>query len=322
MKRLVFALMIFLSLGKAIVSLASQDSENIQSFNDMVNVRMFLGVTTLSVDFIATYAPSSARVSYQPNPSAGGYYGVGISWNGIGLSFVGDVPASDSDEEKYGKSSYENLSMFLYGKQYGIDLFYQRYQGYYLSNPEEFGLHEGDPATIRPDLALATLGMNAYYVFSGDFSLIGAFNQTERQLSSGGSFLFMMSVMRFTIESDGPLVPAAYDGGDYAGFYGGRFYSVAASPGYAYTLVYSGLYLTLGVFLGGGLIYQEMDVSSGEKSGFNTMLRTSVKSALGYNGESIFAGMLVIYDIVSGGTGELSAEQMIFNIEFFAGARF
>lgn len=288
----------------------------------MIIVRTFLGVTTLTVDLVTTYTPSSARVSYQPNPSAGGYYGATVSWNGIGLSLVDSLPAKDSDEEKYGKSSYENLSMFFYGRQYGVDLFYQRYEGCYLSNPEDFGLHEGDPQTIRPDLALSSLGFNAYYVFSGDFSLIGAFSQTERQLRSGGSLLFMVSVMRFTIESDGPLVPAAYDGGEYKGFYGGRFYSVAASPGYAYTLVYEGLYLTLGVFLGGGLIYQQMDVASGEKTGINTMLRSSVKSAAGYNGERIFAGIIIIYDIVSGGSGELTAEQMIFNLELFAGTRF
>jgi len=322
MKRALITLLMSAITVSGTVSLRAQESDNIQSFNHMVNVRAFLGVTTLAVDFVTTYTPASARVSYQPNPGAGGYYGVGVSWEGVGISFVGDIPPGDSDRDTYGDSSYENVSMFLYGKQYGIDLYYQRYQGLYLSNPEDFGMREGDPETIRPDLALSSLGVNVYYVFSGDFSLIGAFNQTERQLESGGSLLFMVSVMRFTVESDGPLVPSAFDGGEYAGFYGGRFYSVAASPGYAYTFVYEGFYLTLGAFIGGGLIYQEMDVASGEKSGYNTMLRSSVKSALGYNGESYFAGVIVIYDIISGGSGELTAEQMIFNLELFAGARF
>ncbi len=322
MKSRLFTLMILIAVGILPLPLVAQDSDNIQTFNDRIHIRAFTGMTTITMDLVTTYTPSSERVSYQPNPDAGGYYGIGISWNGIGISFVNDAPADDSEVEKYGKSTYENLSMFLYGKQYGIDLFYQRYRGCYLSNPGEFGLHEGDPETIRPDLTLSSLGANAYYVFSGDFSLIAAFSQTERQLRSGGSLMFMVSVMRFDIESDGPLVPAAVDGGGYAGFSGGRFYSAAASPGYGYTFVYEGLYLTLGAFIGGGLVYQRMDVASGEKSGYNTMIRSSVKSALGYNGENYFAGAIVIYDIVSGGMGDLTAELMIFNMEFFAGTRF
>jgi hypothetical protein len=323
MKRTVFALVIFFFTGIASLPLSAEDSGNIQSFNDMVTVRAFMGFMVPSVDIMNDYLDTSKKVSYQPNPGAGGYYGVGIGWNGIGFSLVGGISSSENEEEKYGKSSFENYTMFFYGRQYGVDLFYQRYKGCYMSNPEDFGLHEGDPETIRPDLSLSTLGFNAYYVFSGDFSLIAAFSQTERQLDSGGSFLFMVSVMRIVIDSDGPLFPAAYDGGGYAGFRGGRFYSIAVSPGYAYTFVYGGLYLTLGAFLGGGLVYQELDVDSGEKRDGNLMFRSSVKSALGYNGERFFAGIMVIYDIVSSGWwSELDVDHLLFNYELFAGTRF
>jgi len=238
MKRQVFAMVICLSVGLAALPLSAQDSDNIQTFEDLVTVRGFLGFNLPSVNIVHEYGNVLKEVIYQPNPSAGGYYGVGIGWNGLGISLVNDIPPGDDDVERYGESSFENLSMFLYGRQYGIDLYYQRYKGCYMSNPGDFGLHEGDPETIRPDLSLSAVGLNAYYVFSGNFSLVASFSQTERQLGSGGSFLFMVSAMRLVIDSDAPLFPAAHDGGGYAGFRGGRFYSLATSPGYAYSLVY------------------------------------------------------------------------------------
>ncbi len=303
----------------AIVS--AQGSDNIQSFSHLVNVRAFMGLTALNVDFTTDYTPSSEKVSYRPNPGSGKYYGVGLSWEGIGISFTGDIRPDDSDRKKYGDSTYENISVFLYLRNLSIDIFYKRNKGLYLSNPEAFGLHAGDPETIRPDLSLASLGVQACFVFSDDFSMIGAFNQTERQLESGGSIFLMASLLRYTVDAGGPLVPAAYDGGKYAGFYGGRFYSVSAGPGYAYTFIYMELYLTLGAFLGLDIVYQQMDVASGEKSCFTAMLRSGIKSAMGYNGESYFAGVLAAYDAVTGVMGELTADRKTFNLEFFAGTR-
>ncbi len=321
MKRALIALLTCCLVVGALLPVAAQESDNIESFGDKVNVRVFTGNTSLALAVVTTYTPSSERINYDPNPGAGAYWGVGVSWNGLGLSFVKDM-SIQSDEDVYGESSYENSTLFFYGRKFGADLLYQRFKGFYISNPEDFGMKEGDAETIRPDLALSLVGVNAYYVLSGDFSMVAAFNQVERQLRSGGSLLFMVSVMRFTVESDGPLVPAAYDGGEYSGFHGGSFYSLCLSPGYAYTLVYENFYLTLGAFIGGGLIYQRMDVASGEKSGSNIMYKTSVKSALGYNGDRLFAGIILIYDVGAGGSGEVNIDQFVVNLEFFAGARF
>lgn len=324
MKSIAVAVIICLVTGAVSKPLFAQESDNIESFADMVTVRAFFGFMFPAVSIMNDFQDTDKKVNYQPSPSSGGYYGVGLGWNGIGVSLVDDISSSqDNDEEKYGKSTYENYTMFFYGRQYGVDLYYQRYKGCFLNNPGDFGLQEGDPETIRPDLELSALGLNAYFVFSGDFSMVAAFNQTERQLRSGGSFLFMVSLMRFVIDSDGPLFPAGHDGGGYAGFRGGRFYSMAASPGYAYTFVYYSLYITLGVFLGGGLVYQEMDVAVGEKTSYSLMFRSSVKAALGYNGERFFAGLLVVYDNVSNGMwSALGVDYLLFNYELFAGTRF
>jgi hypothetical protein len=321
MKHLCRTAIACLALVTVLPPLFAQDSDNIEYFGDMVNVRFFTGSTSLQADITTSKTPKEG-ISYSPNPGAGGYYGVGIYWNGLGISFVDDIPDLQSDENLYGKSEFENFTMFYYARQWSFDLFYQRFQGFYISNPEKFGMREGDPETIRPDLTLTSLGINAYYQFSGDYSLIAAFNQTERQLRSGGSFLLMATVMRFTVESDGPLVPSAYDDGEYAGFRGGWFYSLGLCPGYAYTVVFENFYLTIGGFLGGGLIYQRIDIASGDKTGFNPMLKTNVKSALGYNGDRVFAGIIFIYDIISGGFGDLYVDQGIFNLEMFAGMRF
>lgn len=273
---------------------------------------------------------SSKIIRYVPNTLAN--WGAGFSWKGLGLSLGFNAPRSDKDENLYGKTEYRDFQLFYYGRRFGVDAHYQKYKGFYLLNSRVLGYNTGDPETLRPDLAMTSSGINAFWSFFEEFSFSAAFDQSERQVRTAWSPLVMVSGNRFTVDSDRSLIPSSQEAlyGEFAGYRGGDYTGVAVSPGIACTWIYKNdFFFTAAGFLGAGWMRKEYTTAKGEFSGNEGFSKANLRLALGYNIDSFYAGLLGTWDITASerAMGRDRNKEMtevvavVANIELYAGIR-
>lgn len=262
------------------------------------------------------------KLAYSPNVQW--RWGSGLYVYGAAFYFITDVPGDSmmKEEETHGKSDSLDVLAHFYSRDIGIDFAFQRAKGFYLDkqNPS------GAPGAryLFPDMTSLALGVNVYYLFSGEsYSMRAAYDQGERQNVSGGSFVIMASLHYFSIENDGSIIPAEYSAaaGRLAGFEKGRFFTATLGPGYAYTVAISNFFISPAFFFGIGGQYRDYTTAAGDESNGKLPLKINWRMALGYNGDSVIAGarFLVDYTMVPLGGAQLQAYTLEATI--FAGIR-
>lgn len=154
---------------------AKVDSIYIKPYDQKLSIRVYQGKSFIFL----THETEDEELSFQPNnPLA---IGVGFSLKNF---FFGLNYAYGFDfmrDKEYGKTKAFDFQFHNYGRQYAIDLFIQKYKGFY-SDEEEL--------LLFPDLSITQYGLYGQYVFNHKkFSYKAAFDQSEVQLKSAGSWL-------------------------------------------------------------------------------------------------------------------------------------
>jgi hypothetical protein len=334
MKDLKFVLiLISFLLATSLLHAEGNESNKYKSLENVGTIRVLIGVSDLSFT-IEHYDEDGGDIDYTKEiayyPNRGVFYGIDLSLYDYGIS-VKKEEGSTKDEELYGKSDYYNFVFYKYSSKYGIDLHYQKYKGFYIDNPVDFGYQRGDPETIRSDLKAISFGINYFYVFSDDFSLSAAFHQLAVQYRWDWSFMLMISMDYTSISSDYSLIPPQEEEyyGKYAGFSDGRFISLGVSPGIGVTIPLSKFYyFTSAFFFGGGYMNKRYETDTGEFRKNRSFTKANLKLSTGYNDIDIFFGMLFLVDLTStqpiiaaGGSG-IRFDTLVAYGEFFAGTRF
>jgi hypothetical protein len=118
--------------------------------------------------------------NFTPNYPINAGVGIGIRNTMVNLSVGHSIlPLKGS---KYGKTKSLDFQLHNYGRYLLVDAYYQKYKGFYTENNKEIKLF--------PDLSVQQIGAEATYIFNGDqFSAKAAFEQSEKQMLSAGSFL-------------------------------------------------------------------------------------------------------------------------------------
>ncbi len=307
---------------------AGMEQPGIVDYSDRLIIRPYL-LIPMNFLTISRYNTekgfSSEEVAYLPNPSL--CAGAGFSWWIFGFSFhTAVVPLRDT--AVYGKTTFLDIQFNYYFRKIGFDLFYQRYKGFSLENSRSYGLFQGFPGAHRPDLSITAIGGNLFYIFSDGFSYNASFKQTERQTSSGGSFILMTSIINYTIDSSYSLIPPSQEifYSTDTGFRGGSFTSFGLSPGYAHTFIIGeNFYITPSLCVGSGLMKKSYRVLIGERNKYGSFIKVNCRLAAGYNADRWFYGVALVVDITStksslGGVG-ISASNIGGFIETFAGYR-
>ena len=293
------------------------DFQAILSFS-MPNLR--LGIQHYTED------SQSDEIRYEPNVKMS--WGVDLSYLGYGLSYAMELHQAEKDEDKYGKTSYRDIQIYHYSSRWGADVYFQRYKGYYLHNPEAYGRIEGDSVSLRPDMKMYSAGCNLYYSFDENFSLNNAMKYVFTGNGGRSSFLMMVSPNYFMVDSESSLIPDSEeaDYGDDAGFRKGEYYSLSLSPGYAYTNKFSNdLFFTFIVFGGIGGMSKQSVTDDGESKNFAMCIKANVKFGFGYDSTNFFCGVTGLGDgtstrdpLADSSTGVMS---YVIKAEVFAGIR-
>lgn len=230
-------------------------------------------------------------LTFKPNNSYGAGFGLYLFEIGAEITF--SVPVKQDKNEIYGKSDAMDLQLNMLGKNWGADIFYSNYNGFYISDPDK-PVPANSPYPQRPDVSTRNYGLNGIYVFNKNkFSLRSAYNFAERQKKSAGSFLLAGSITSYHLKSDSALYGKNYESifGQDANVTDLRSFTVGIAPGYTYTAVLKNFFLNAAISIGPA--YRDVDyVANGTKySSSDVNSFVDFRLGLGYNGKRFFSGL-------------------------------
>ncbi|MCB0356327.1 MAG: DUF4421 family protein, partial [Bdellovibrionales bacterium] len=261
--------------------------------------RLHLGIISAAPSYQLSLTPeeesTQQKVNYKPNILA--LAGYRLTFLGLTVSYLQDVLRKPEDDEKFGKTSYEDirLSTFL-GKedQWYINFYYTRYKGLYIDNSEEIdtALTDNDPKIYNEDLEIFNFGSAILYVFdANEYSVAAPYSQTAQQKDSGGSWLMRLSVDSSLIQDDSPIIPTQVRllYGSDQNLVKARFISTILQGGYGYSLVWNNFYINLQGLVGVGV--QNRDWTNENEAALSSLTnisKWSIWASVGYNSENFF----------------------------------
>ncbi|MFI5206181.1 MAG: DUF4421 family protein, partial [Candidatus Paceibacterales bacterium] len=240
---------------------------------------------------------SNQKLTYKPNGNYGLGFGMYIFEIGFEVTF--SVAPKPSEQAIYGHSNASDLQLNILGKSFGLDLFTQHYGGFYLTDSNK-PVPGGTPYPDRPDISVWNTGMNGIYIFNKNkYSLRAAYNFSERQLRSGGSFILSGTINTFSLRAD-----SAVYGNKYASAFGttGDFVkldytTLSVAPGYAHTLVVNNFFINGSVSIGPANHWLHYESSTMERTEVTLNSFADLRLALGYNSDRFFTGVSFIAQV-------------------------
>lgn len=272
------------------------DTTFIRSFyNDLV-LRVYLA--DKGNNFVLNDRSNDLNIRFRPNDYYKIGFGVNHKWFGLKIGF--ELPFSNGDEAKFGKSSSFGLQSYVVARRFMLDVVAMKTEGYYLrlrgKNAGDFVLADHEVYDVQSNLSSLHFGVNLIYVLNYKrFSYKAAFNQTDMQIRSAGSVIFGGGFSSFEIDGSEHLVPDEISESyfkPWAGLSGIHSYSAYGSFGYAYSWVPLKRSILTGALTGRiGVRYNELDLENRQKNfqtkpGFGGELRISG----GYNFPWVYVG--------------------------------
>lgn len=118
--------------------------------------------------------------TYSPNFPVNA--GIGLGIRNTVIDFLAGYSIVPLKGKEYGKTKVTDWQIHHYGRRFLIDLYYQKYTGFFQETKDEIMLY--------PDLSVQQIGAEGTYIFnSNKFSAKAPFGQTEQQILSAGSYL-------------------------------------------------------------------------------------------------------------------------------------
>ncbi len=280
------------------------DTNYYHSYLDQLTTRVFSSVKYANFSIVDQNINKS--ISYNVNNRV--MLGVGANYSVFGLNIAFSAPFNEWDEGKFGKTEYLDMQSHLYLRKYVVDFYLQRYQGFYMSDPE--GMIQNwivpDSFPKRPDIRIVDAGLNVQFVFnSKKFSYRAAYLQNEWQKKSAGSFILGASVFYVLVRGDSTLIPSQVAPSDFA--QGHKYdkstqFSLGINGGYSHTFVaWKNFFLVVGVSAGpalGTTSVHQTDLKQVTKSGMTVNLNALGRASLGYNSSKFYVGVFYLNQVV------------------------
>lgn len=266
-------------------------SNYVQRFPDKFFLWPVLKQRSLFFD-VSSRTNRSNVLNYRPNNSFG--VGVGFYLFEVAVELTTAIPLNEKSRTTYGESDVRDLQINFLAKNFGGDVYNQNYNGFYVADPNNLIATDEDFAK-RPDIEMVNTGLNGIYIINHEkFSLRSAYNFSERQLKSGGSFVVTGTLNNVRLRSDSSILGSRYrdffpvDGA----FNEMRYTTLSLAPGYTFSLVYRSFFLNTSLALGPAhhWIYYK---PAGRPERYDIAINTfaDIRIAIGYNSQRFFAGM-------------------------------
>lgn len=239
---------------------------------------------TRSLEFETNNLITNERTRFKPNSRTS--LGVGFYLFELAAEVAFSVPESQQSIDQFGETDVRDFQINAIGKFWGVDAYWQRYKGFYLTNPEL-------PVPLvfprRADIESRNFGLSGFYAFNRKkFSLRSAYNFSERQLQSGGSWMLIGTLNSFRMEGDSVL------GGSDPGsrFLTLRYTTFGLAPGYSYNYIYRKFFINGTLGLGPAHNWTYVQEPTGRETNNITINSYAIlRVGLGYNSDRFFGGV-------------------------------
>lgn len=305
----------------------AQDSAYVKNFTHKFLLTSRLGLRGQAFQFRPDGLATT--LDYAPNVAATLSLGFNYKWLGLGVGIK--LPESPINEGR-GETDQFDIQLNSYGREYGFDVFYLDYRGFYLSNTRRaLGPQpSGEPFYLRPDIENQVYGLNLYYVFNHErFSYRSVFTFNEQQLRTAGSWLAQVNLANFKSRADSAFVPSQLTGdltdpqlGEISYL---RFLQAGALGGYGLNVVVKRrFYGSASLLFGLALIDYHADGPGGEVgSGQRISARALLRGGAGYSSDRWFWGANTLIDAYNLRYSEsLDASFFVTQFRFYLGHRF
>lgn len=266
----------------------------IEEFPDDFSVWPMLKYRALSFS-IDDKRQEKSTVTFNPNndfKAGAGFYLFDISFE---VSF--SVPIAVRDEAIFGNSKSTDLQINALTKSVGLDLYYQKYSGFY-KDDGDVKIPPGVSYPLRPDISTRNFGLSAFYVWNNKkFSIRSSYNYADRQVKSAGSFILYGTINSFSLAGDSAILSTSNQTeiGEGSDFRRLRYTTFSLAPGYSYNLVLKRVYFNGTVAVGPAhhWIYYQPEIGRGHHDiVFNSSY--TLRFAAGYSGHRFFTGAGVV----------------------------
>ena len=275
------------------------DIPYIKHYERNLSLRAYYGrkYASLNIEHDSKDSLQSSPIQYSPNSPL--IVGIDGGYKNYKFGFGLKIPQSKSNIEKYGETKYTDVAVSFYSRRLGGDIFYQKYEAYYLTSPEKFdSLCPDSLPHPQNDMSISSLTMNLFYIHNPAFSLKATFGHTERQIKSRGSFMFMISARNSTIFKEYSLIPQSQK--EYfpklKNLRSGRFLTVSFAPGYGHNIKINDFFFSISGFTGFGSQLQNYNLIDYNEMRMRTVLKYSFRGAIGYNSDRIYVGLSFYID--------------------------
>lgn len=270
-------------------------------------------------------APAIRGSAYLPNflPRLGAK----VTYKDMGAQVTLGLPVlSDNEKRRRGDSTQSGLALNSYWRQNAFDLYFQRFKGFYVSDPfTETRADKPDRYPQLPDTSVTNVGFNWYFNTRPErYSLKAAFDQNEFQLKSGGSWIYNPFLNHLEMFLGSQFIPGTNSSvTSLPNLASGRFETLGMALGYGYTYIASHFFATAQGALGPGYQFQRIRRADGNKSEVSTVAgKMNVNLAAGWNYPEYVGGMKVLVDSLYSRVVDTQVTSSMITIQFFFGQRF
>lgn len=231
-------------------------------------------------------------VTFKPNNSYS--FGIGMYLFEVGFELAFAVPLDEKSKARFGESNARDFQLNVLGKRWGLDAFYQKYSGFYITD-SDVSVPSDYPYPQRADIVSHNIGTTGLYVFNNQrFSFRSAYNFAERQVFSKGSVLLATSLSSFKIDADSSIIDQQQREvfGEHVAFKSLRYATISIAPGYTYSIVFKNFFLNGTLVIGPAhhwIRYQLEGTGNRYDNSLNSFIGARI--SLGYNGERVFGGI-------------------------------
>jgi hypothetical protein len=207
-----------------------------------------------------------------------------------------------------------------------MDIYFQQFKGFYVSSPfTELNLNKPSRYPQLPEAGVINWGLNWYHTLDSTYSLKAAFNQTEFQLKSGGSWLYTPFYNHLEMDLGGVLTPGSDPGGVSVlpNLASGRFDTVGWGLGYGYMFIRNRFFTGSQLALSPGLQYQRIRRSEGgEITKLSLAGKGNLNFSLGWNFDEYVGGVKILVDSLYARVSGTELWSSLVAGQVFVGARF
>jgi hypothetical protein len=238
-------------------------------------------------------------INYVPNSTGRALLGVSYLGYGLSASFTGQQ--DNKSIVQRGKTTGQDYQFRFFKEQNTFDVFYQKYQGYYIGNSSELDPNTGGEKTYlqRPDIHSIHYGLQYFRSLNPeDFSMAACFDQEGWQNENGGSWFLYSGIDFHHLDADSSFIPSQLSTqySSIQDFQKGDFSTLKVGVGGAFALVYSKFIFAAQLIIAGGQQAQSYTLNS---MAINKTLPAgggNLKISLGYNGEIFFSSFNLFND--------------------------